>query len=124
MRVKTGYSRRRHHKKILQQTKGYRMTHHRLLKVAHEALLHAGQYAFAGRKKRKRDLHRLWITRLNAALRQENLIYSHFIHLLKKRGVTLNRKMLAELATREPLKFKALLSAILPPSSQNPKAEK
>ncbi len=113
MRTKTGYTRHRRHQKVLKQTKGYRMTRHRLFKVAHEALLHAGQYAFAGRKKRKRDLRRLWIMRLNAALRQEKLTYSHFIHLLKEKGILLNRKILAELATREPEKFKTLIQKIV-----------
>ena len=124
MRTKTGYRRHRHHQKVLQQAKGYRMTRHRLFKVAHEAILHAGQYAFAGRKKRKKDLRKLWIIRLNAALRQNGLVYSRFIRSLKEKGILLNRKILAELAAREPQKFRSLLDALsLSPPTKQPKAE-
>ena len=79
MRVKTGPTRKRKHKKVLKRTKGFRMTKGRLYKVSKEADLHAGEYAFAGRKLRKRDLRRLWITRINAALSKSDISYNKFI---------------------------------------------
>lgn len=107
MRVKS--PRRQRHNKILQLAKGYRMTRHRLYKVAHEATTHAGQYVFAGRKLRKRDLRRTWITRLNAALRELGLTYSKFIANLKKAELNLDRKILSELATNQPAVFKQIV---------------
>lgn len=112
-RVKTGYTRRRRHKKVLKMAKGYRMTRHRLYKVAHEAILHAGQYAFAGRKLRKRQFRRLWITRLNIALRQLGTKYSEFIHKLKSKNINLNRKVLSEMAINQPEAFKSLVKSVL-----------
>ena len=108
-RVKTGFKRRRRHKKIIKQAKGYRMTRGRLYKVSHEAVLHAGQYAFAGRKLRKRQFRRLWIQRINAALTSLGLSYSRFINLLKKAQITLNRKILADLAVNDPDTFKNIV---------------
>ncbi len=110
MRIKTGTSRHRRHQKVLKSTKGYRMTKHRLYKVAHEAKLHAGQYAYIGRKKRKRDFRKLWIVRLNAAVREYGLTYRKFINLLKKAKIILNRKVLAELAVNQPQIFKEIVS--------------
>lgn len=110
MRVKTGFVRRRHHKKVLARTKGFRMTKNRLYKVAREADLHAGQYAFVGRKQRKRDLRKLWILRINAGLKPFNLNYSRFINQLKKAKIELNRKILADLATSDPNIFKTIVS--------------
>jgi len=112
MRVKRGFTRKRAHKKVLARTKGFRMTRHRLYKVAREADLHAGQYAYAGRKKRKRDMRRLWITRINAALKEFGVSYSKFINLLKKAKIEIDRKILAELAVSEPSAFKAIISKI------------
>lgn len=109
MRVKSPAIRR--HKKILKQAKGYRMTRHRLFKVAHEAVLHAGQYAYAGRKLRKRDLRRLWITRINAALRPAGVKYSAFVAALKKAHIQIDRKILADLAVRQPEVFQKIISA-------------
>ncbi len=105
MRAKTGTTRKKRHKKILKQTKGYRMTRSRLYKVAKEAVLHAGQYAYAGRKLRKRDFRRLWIQRINAALSTTDLTYSRFIKKLKDSKVELNRKILANLAVNQPEVF-------------------
>ncbi len=102
MRAKTGTVRKRRHKKILKQAKGYRMTRSRLYKVAKEAVLHAGQYAYAGRKLRKRDFRRLWIQRINAALSQTDLTYSQFIKKLKDNQIELNRKILANLVVNQP----------------------
>lgn len=109
MRVKTGFARKRRHKKVLKLTKGFRMTRSRLYKVAHEALLHAGQYAFIGRKRRKRDLRRLWIQRINAAVRQHQLTYSKFINLLKEKKIIIDRKIMADLALKDPKAFKAIV---------------
>lgn len=108
-RVKTGTTRRRRHKKVLKRTNGFRMTKGRLYKVSKEADLHAGQYAYIGRKLRKRDIRRLWITRINAALTPYNLSYSKFINGLKKAKIELNRKILADLAISEPDIFKAIV---------------
>lgn len=105
MRAKTGTVRKRRHKKILKQAKGYRMTRSRLYKVAKEAVLHAGQYAYHGRKLRKRDFRRLWIQRINAALSETDLNYSRFIKKLKDNQIELNRKILAELAVNHPEVF-------------------
>jgi len=110
MRAKTGIVRRRRHKKVLSQTKGFWMSRNRLYKAAHEALLHAGQYAFHGRKLRKRDLRRLWITRLNAALRQQGINYSSFVKALKDKKIILNRQILSELAVKEPELFQKIVT--------------
>lgn len=112
-RIKTGPVRRRKHKKVLQATKGYRMSYRRLIKRAQEAVLHAGEYAFAGRKLKKRDFKSLWIKRINAGLSSiENApSYSQFIGQLVKKEIKLNRKMLAHLAVKEPQAFKAIVDA-------------
>lgn len=110
-RTKTGVTRRKRHKKILKLAKGYRGTNSRLYKRAKEAVLHAGQYAYIGRKLRKRDMRKLWIMRINGALKMvnENLQYSRFINGLKKSKVELNRKMLSEVAINDPATFKAVV---------------
>ena len=87
------------------------MTRHRLYKVASEAVLHAGHYAFAGRHLRRRDMRSLWIVRLNAALRAMGLKYSTFIAGLKQAGIGLDRKILAELAAREPKVFASIVKS-------------
>ena len=97
-RVKRGVTTHKRHKKILKQAKGYRMTRHKLYKVAKESVLHAGEYAYAGRKHRKRQFRRLWIQRINAALKPLNMKYSEFIHLLKQKKVQIDRKVLAKIA--------------------------
>jgi len=106
-RSKTGTTRKRKHDKVLKQAKGYRMTRSRLYKVAHEAVLHAGEYAFRGRKERKRQMRRLWITRINAALKSQSDTpsYSKFIHQLSQKNIKLNRKILSELAIHQPETF-------------------
>jgi len=112
MRAKTGYTRRRRHKKVLKRTKGFRMTKGRLYKVSKEADLHAGQYAFIGRKLRKRDMRKLWIQRIKAALSSFDLKYSRFINLLKKNKIELNRKVLAELAVNDLDTFTAIVKKV------------
>ena len=99
MRVKS--PRLRRHAKVLSATKGYRMSKHRLYKVAHEASIHAGQYAYVGRRKRKRDLRQLWIIRINAAVRPLGLTYGKFIAALKKSNILLDRKILSDLAVSD-----------------------
>jgi large subunit ribosomal protein L20 len=113
-RVKTGVVRRRSHKKVLARTKGFRMTKNRLIKVAIEADLHAGQYAFHGRKLRKRDFRSLWIVRLGAALKQINakLNYSTFIKNLKVSNVLLDRKVLADIALNDFSTFKKIVEKV------------
>jgi large subunit ribosomal protein L20 len=85
------------------------MTKHRLYKVAHEAALHAGQYAYAGRRLKKRDLRRSWIQRISGALIDFDLTYSKFVHLLKQKKIDLNRKILAELVTEDSSAFKKIV---------------
>ena len=110
MRVKSKAQIR--HRKLLKRAKGYRMTKHRLVKAASEATLHAGQYAYAGRKLRKRQLRSLWITRLNIALRQAGMTYSTFINRLKVANITINRKILAEMAVNDSNSFKAIIDKV------------
>jgi large subunit ribosomal protein L20 len=109
-RVKTGVVTRRRHKKILKMARGYRGSRHRLFRPANEAVLHALWYSYQHRKKRKGDFRRLWIVRINAAARSEGMSYSSLIHGLKKAGVELNRKMLADLAVRDSERFRQLVS--------------
>ncbi len=111
-RIKTGPTRQKRHKKILKLSKGYRMTKGRLYKVSKEAVLHAGQYAYIGRKLRKRDFRRLWIQRINASLKDLGEKYNSFINLLKKKHVDLNRKMLAEIAVRDKNTFKDIVKTL------------
>lgn len=113
-RTKTGIVRRRRHKSVLAQTTGFRGTNRRLFKRAQEALLHAGQYAYIGRKLRKRDMRKLWIMRINAACRlaDPELTYSKLINLMKKSQVLINRKMLAELAVTTPNAFKSVVKQV------------
>ncbi|MFC1727210.1 50S ribosomal protein L20 [Patescibacteria group bacterium] len=112
MRIKTGPTRKKRHDKVLKRTKGMRMTKGRLYKVSKEADLHAGQYAFVGRKLRKRDFRQLWIIRINAALTSHQLSYSKFINKLKKAKIDLNRKMLADLVTADPKVFSQIVNKV------------
>jgi len=112
MRVKGGPASRRKHKKILKATKGYRMTRSKLWRSAHEAYLHAGDYAFAGRKLRRRDFRKLWIKRINAALTPFDIKYSRFIKMLADKNIKLNRKSLAEIALNDPKSFEAVVKKV------------
>lgn len=114
MRIKGGPSARQKHKKILKATKGYRMSRSKLWRKAHESYLHAGNYAFAGRRLRRRDLRTLWIVRINAALKPFGINYSNFIKMLKIASIELDRKILAELAVNRPEAFKAVVEAASP----------
>jgi len=109
-RIKRGTTVRRRHKKVLALTKGHRATRHSLYKRAHESMLHALSYAYAHRRERKGDMRRLWIVRVNAASRAQGLSYGQFIYGLKKSGVEINRKILADMAVREPEAFASLVT--------------
>ncbi len=110
-RVKGGPSARRRHKKILKLTKGMYGTRHRLYRRAHEAMLKSLWYSYRDRRTRKRVLRRLWIARINAAARQNGMTYSRLIHGMKLADIRINRKMLADLAVRDPKVFKAVVKA-------------
>lgn len=118
-RVKRGVTKRARHKKILKSTEGYRGAKRRLVRVAKEAMLHAGEYAFAGRKLRKRDFRSLWIIRINAALRNSHtkLSYSQFINKLKEKRVEIDRKILADLATSDQNTFNKIVKKVMTPAS-------
>lgn len=100
-RVKGGFTSRHRHKKVLKAAKGYFGSKHRLFRVAQAQLLKSLAYAFADRRKKKRDYRRLWIARINAAARMHDLSYSRLMNGLKKAGVEVNRKMLADLAIND-----------------------
>ena len=108
-RVKNGAVTKARHKKVLKRAKGYFGSKHRLYKSAKEQLMHSGQYAFRDRKQKKRDFRKLWITRINAACRQNDISYSRFIEGLTKAGVEVNRKMLSEIAINDPKAFTELV---------------
>ncbi len=111
-RVKTGPYRRQHHKKVLKITKGQFGTRHRLFRRANEAMLKSLWYAYRDRRIRKRDLRKLWIARINAAARLNGTTYSRLIHGMKTNNINLNRKMLADIAVRDPQAFAAVVTKI------------
>ncbi|MCL2123532.1 MAG: 50S ribosomal protein L20 [Desulfovibrionaceae bacterium] len=107
-RVKGAMMTRKRRNKVLKLAKGYYGSKSRLFKTAKQAVMKSGQYAYIGRKQRKRDFRRLWITRINAAAKLNGMNYSTFINGLKRANVTLNRKMLSEIAIADPAGFTAL----------------
>ena len=109
-RVKRGVTSHRRHKKVLALTKGHRATKHSLYRRAHESMLHSLSYAYAHRRERKGDFRRLWISRINAASRAQGLTYGRLIYGLKQSGVEINRKMMADMAVREPEAFNNLVT--------------
>lgn len=109
-RVTSSKVKRARHKKVLKAAKGYFGSKHRLYKTAKEQLMHSGQYAFRDRKQKKRDFRKLWITRINAACRENEISYSRFIEGLTKAGVEVNRKMLSEIAINDPKAFANLVN--------------
>ena len=109
-RVKGGTVARARRKKVLKEAKGYFGSKHRLYKTAHEQVMHSGVYAFRDRKQNKRNFRKLWITRINAGCRENEISYSRFIDGLNKAGVTVNRKMLSELAIDNPKAFSDLVT--------------
>ena len=108
-RVKGGTVARARRKKVLKEAKGYFGSKHRLYKTAHEQVMHSGVYAFRDIKQNKRNFRKLWITRINAGCRENEISYSRFINGLNKAGVTVNRKMLSELAIDNPKAFADLV---------------
>jgi large subunit ribosomal protein L20 len=109
MRVKTGTVRRRHHKKILQMTEGQWGTRSKLFRRANESMMKSYWYAYRDRRNRRRDYRRLWIARINAASRANGMSYSRLIHGLKQANISLDRKVLADLAVRDDAAFAAVV---------------
>ena len=107
-RVKRGVTARRRHKKILKLAKGYYNARRKVFRVAKQAVIKAQQYAYIGRKQKKRNFRSLWITRINAAARINGLSYSRFMNGLLKAGITLDRKVLADIAVHDAAGFTAL----------------
>ena len=112
-RVKTGPYRRRRHQRKIAHNSGYQGSYHHLFKRANEAFLHAQWYAYNDRRNRKRDLRRLWIVRINAAARLNGTTYSRLIAAMRKSEIILNRKMLADLAVRDPKAFARVVETSL-----------
>ena len=108
-RVKGALMTRKRRKKVLKLAKGYWGSKSRHFKMAKQAVMKSGHYAYIGRKHRKRDFRRLWITRISAACKMNGMNYSTFMNGLKKAGITLNRKMLSEIAIADEAAFKALV---------------
>ncbi len=104
-RVKTGVPSHSRHKKVLALTAGHRASRHKLYRRAHESMIHALSYAYFHRRERKGDMRRLWIARISALSRAHGLAYAQLIDYLKKSGIEINRKMLADMAVREPQAF-------------------
>ena len=126
-RVKGGTVARARRKKVLKEAKGYFGSKHRLYRTAHEQVMHSGQYAFRDRRQKKREFRKLWIARINAACKENDITYSRFINGLTKAGVTINRKMLSEVAIDSPETFKDLVTIskdALAGKAYTPKASK
>lgn len=109
-RVKRGVIARRRHKKVLKQAKGYYGARSRVFRVAKQAVIKAGQYAYRDRRQRKRQFRSLWITRINAASRDNGLSYSQFINGLKKANIALDRRVLADIAVHDKDAFTSIVS--------------
>ena len=108
-RIKGAVTTRKRHKKILKLAKGYRGAKSKQFRTANEAVMKSLSYAYIGRKQKKRNFRQLWITRINAAARMNDISYSKFMNGLKKANITLNRKVLADMAVSDPEAFKALV---------------
>ncbi|GFN36051.1 50S ribosomal protein L20 [Tepidimicrobium xylanilyticum] len=108
-RVKSGVTARKRHKKVLKQAKGYYGAKSKLYRPANQAVMKSLQYAYSGRKQRKRDFRKLWISRINAAARMNGMNYSTFINGLKKANIEINRKVLSEMAIHDPEGFSKLV---------------
>jgi len=111
-RIRSGVTTRKRHKKVLKLTKGHRATRHILYKRANESMLHSLSYAYAHRRERKGDMRRLWIARINAAARENGLSYSQLMNGLKDTGIEINRKILADMAVREPEAFTKIVEKV------------
>ncbi|HEX2028251.1 MAG TPA: 50S ribosomal protein L20 [Nitriliruptorales bacterium] len=110
-RVRRGVHNKKRHREVLERAKGFRGARSRRFKVAKEAVMHAERYAYRDRRQRKGDFRKLWITRINAAARQEGLSYSRLVHGLRLAQVEVDRKILADLAVRDPAAFGRLVAA-------------
>lgn len=110
MRIKRSVNALKKRRAILKQAKGYRGAKSKLYRIAMEAVMKSGNYAYIGRRLKKRDFRRLWIARINSACRLNDISYSRFINGLKVANINLNRKVLSELATNNPVEFSALVS--------------
>ena len=111
-RVKRGVVAHSKHKKVLKLARGYKGARSRVYRVAKQAVIKAGQYAYRDRRRRKRDFRRLWISRINAASRTNGISYSRFIGSLKKENIQINRKMLSQLAILDPTSFSAVVETV------------
>ena len=111
-RANSSVPRHRRHRKIVKQAKGYFGARSRTFKSAKDAVIKAGLYAYRDRRQRKRQFRRLWITRINAACRLNGMPYSAFINALDVKGIILNRKILADMAVRDPQSFTALVNSV------------
>ena len=109
-RIKKGVTKHRRHRKVIAMTKGQRATRNSLYKRAHESMLHSLSYAYYHRRERKGDMRRLWISRINAASRANGITYSQLTNNLQKANIAVNRKMLADMAVREPDAFARLVN--------------
>lgn len=121
-RVKRGVMVKKRHKKLLAQAKGYQGSRSRRYKVAHETVMHALAYAYRDRRNRKRDFRRLWIQRINAAARLNGTTYSRLMHSLKTAGVEIDRKILADMAVRDPQGFSQVVALNFGGASSAPSA--
>ena len=113
MRVKGGTVTRRRHKAVLKQAEGTWGTRHTSYRIAKQTIIRAGEYAYRDRKNKKRDFRKLWIVRINSAVRDLGYTYSSFMNELNKKNIEINRKMLAELAINNPDEFKTLVESIM-----------
>ncbi|MFU8796675.1 MAG: 50S ribosomal protein L20 [Dehalococcoidia bacterium] len=111
-RASSGKVTHRRHKKVLEITKGHRAARHKLYRTAHESMLHALDYSYRHRRQRKGDFRALWIARINAGARSNGLTYSQLMARLRQSNVEINRKMLAEMAVRDPSGFSGLVASV------------
>jgi large subunit ribosomal protein L20 len=112
-RVKRGVVSRRRHNKLLELTKGQRATKHKLIRRAHEAMVHSLNYAYFHRRERKGDMRRIWITRINAAARINGTTYSQLVNSMESAGIDINRKILADMAVMDPGAFNEVVQAAI-----------
>lgn len=113
MRTTNSVARRKRHKKVLQLAKGYKWGRKKLYRLAKNAVMKAGQHAYRHRRQKKRDFRQLWIARVSAALKQNNTMYSRFVHQMAEKKIVINRKMLADIAIREPEVFSDIIKKVM-----------
>lgn len=112
-RIKRGVTSHKRHKRLLERSKGFRGGRSKLIKEAHQAVIHAGVDAYRGRKEKKRQMRSLWIIRINAALRPHDISYSQFIGKLKKKNIELDRKILSQIALEDPKGFEDIVKKVI-----------